>query len=96
MKKLIALCLIPAAVYADPFQSQKPVICEDSEVVLATLAEKYNESVAWMGKDLKNGNAHILTINEKEGTWTYIETNGQTACILGTGTKSTPMFGVKT
>ena len=97
MKKLILLCAFAAsAVSAEPFPSQKPVVCEEYEIVMATLAEQYHETVAWMGKDIKNGNAHIMTVNEKEGTWTYIETNGQTACILGTGTKSTPMFGVKT
>ena len=90
MKKLILLCVfVASSVSADPFPSQKPVICEDAEIVLAALAEKYHEKVVWMGKDIKNGNAHILTVNEKESTWTYIETDGRIACVLGAGTDPT-------
>jgi hypothetical protein len=86
---------VASSAIADPFPSEKPVICEDYDVVTAALAEKYHEKMVWMGKDIKNGNVHFLTVNEKEGSWTYVETDGKTACILGAGTKSTITFGEK-
>ncbi len=96
MKKLILLCmLISTAAVAQPFQAQKPVVCDDYQLVLDGLEKNYNEKPIWMGKDLKNSNMYILTANEKEDTWTYLETNGKVACVLGAGKKSTPVFGEK-
>ena len=89
----LALVLTVTTVAAEPFRSNKPVVCEQRDLVLAQLAEKYEEKPVWMGKDLKNGNIYILTANNKEGSWTYIETNGEIACVLGAGSASTPKFG---
>jgi hypothetical protein len=96
MKKLALLCLfVSASVAAEPFPSQKPVMCDAQETILESLAKNYSEKPVWMGKDLRNDNMYILTANEKESTWTYLETNGKVACVLGAGTKHTPMFGEK-
>ena len=96
MKKFMLLSLLAVAnVDAAPFQSEKGVWCEDQKVVLETLAARYNEKPLWIGQDLKNSNIYIMTTNEKEATWTFIETNGQVACVLGAGTNSSLNLGEK-
>ncbi len=84
---------VAGTVAAAPFPSQKPVVCDDYQSVLDGLEKNYNEKPIWMGRDLNNGNMYILTANAKEDTWTYLETNNKVACVLGAGTKSTPVFG---
>ena len=96
MKKLIMISLLFAnGAIAEPFASEKPVWCEDYKYVLESLISRYNEKPVWIGKDLKNSNTYILTTNEKEGTWTYIETDGKVACVLGAGTDSNLALGEK-
>ena len=96
MKKLLLVALVlTSAANAEPFRSQKPVWCDDYKTVLESLANKYTERPMWAGKDLQNGNVYILTANAKEGTWTYIETDGKVACVLGAGTDSNLNLGEK-
>ena len=96
MKKLLMIALLfTSGAMAEPFQSRKPVWCDEYKSVLESLANKYMERPAWTGKDLQNGNMYILTTNDKEGTWTYIETDGKVACVLGAGTDSNLNLGEK-
>jgi hypothetical protein len=96
MKKIFLVTLLFASsVNSEPFRSQKPVWCDEYKTVLESLANRYNEKPIWAGKDLQNGNMYVMTTNEKEGTWTYIETDGKVACVLGAGTDSSMMLGEK-
>lgn len=98
MRKLsmaFLFCLASSIANAATFQSSKNVICDEQQVILDTLLSKYEEKVIWMGKDAQDGTAYILTSNEKSSTWTYLQTNGSIACVLGVGTKTTLIFGEK-
>lgn len=96
MKQLLSVCLLTTTLaVAAPFESRKPVVCDEYKTVLESLVQKFNERPLWAGRDINNGNTYILTVNEKEGTWTYLETNGTVACVLGVGDKSTLTFGEK-
>ena len=89
-------CLASSIADAAPFSSEKTIICDDQTTILDSLVNKFNETVQWMGKDLQDGTAYILTVNSKEGTWTYLQSNGKIACVLGVGNKSTLFLGEKT
>ena len=96
MKKfMLLLLLVATGATAEPFQSEKSVWCDDVKIVLEALASRYHEKPMWVGKDLKTSNMYIMTTSEKEATWTFIETNGQVACILGAGTDSNLRLGEK-
>ena len=96
MRKLtmaFLFCLASSIANAEPFPSSKKVICDQLSIVLDTLATKFDEKVVWMGKDINDGTAYVLTANPKEHTWTYIQSDGKIACILGLGTGSTIQLG---
>ena len=97
MKKVIlgSLICVCLSTQAEPFQSRKPVMCDEQIKVLDALKTKFEEKIQWIARDAQNANVFILTVNEKEGTWTMLETNGQVACILGVGDKSTLVLGDK-
>lgn len=82
-------CLTSSIANAEPFPSSKSVICDQMSVVVETLATKFQEKVVWVGKDIQDGTTYVLTMNLKDQTWTYLQSNGKIACILGVGTGST-------
>ena len=86
-------CLASSIANAEPFPSSKRVICDQLSVVLDTLSTKFDEKVVWMGKDIQDGTAYVLTVNSKEQTWTYLQSDGKVACILGVGSGSTLQLG---
>ena len=86
-------CLASSIANAEPFPSTKTVICDQLTVVVEALSSKFDEKVVWMGKDINDGTTYVLTANEKEHTWTYIQSDGKLACILGLGTGSTVKLG---
>ena len=96
MRKLtmaFLFCLTSSIANAEPFPSSKSVICDQLTVVVETLVTKFQEKVIWIGKDIQDGTTYILTANDKEQTWTYLQSNGKIACILGLGTGSTIQLG---
>ena len=61
----------------------KAVPCGDTKLVLKSLISEYGENPFWMGEDTTSG--YVLLVNEKSKTWTILQYNDETACILGTG-----------
>lgn len=88
-------CLASSIANAAPFSSEKTIFCDDQKTILDSLVNKFEERVQWIGKDLQDGTAYILTVNAKDGTWTYLQSNGKVACVLGVGTMSTMLQGEK-
>lgn len=86
----LTLFLISGLVQAAPFKSEKPVVCGDVDAVLGDLqGDKYEEKPLWLGKDIRDGTDYIMLVNNKTGTWTFLQMNEKVACILGTGKNHT-------
>lgn len=87
-------CLTSSIANAQAFQSSKPVICDKTEKVIRALAENFNEKPVWTAKDASDGTRYSLFVNEKTGSWTILQMNPTTACILGVGEESQFILGL--
>ena len=64
----------------------KEVLCYELSAVVKILKEEYKESVTWQGVNtMSQGSRIALAENTETGTWTIIEYDNSTACILGMG-----------
>ena len=70
---------------------QKTVSCTSREKAVSYLKEKHNESVIMSAVNINNGAFIEWWENDSIGSWTLIEHNNITACILASGIK-----GIKT
>ena len=91
MKKFIAFLLMVSVIAFALAQStaveiNKKVVCDDTKTLLDTLLNEYKESPVWAGTDDKS--KYSLLINQETGTWTMIQFDKNTTCILGVGEQS--------
>ena len=96
MKKLIIALFVCMAVplYSQTielFELSKPMRCSAVEKLMSHLAEAYGEKVAWIGKEGNTGTYIALYKNEITGTWTMIQYDTRTGCVLGAGELGTPI-----
>jgi hypothetical protein len=68
---------------------QKTVSCTTREKAVAYLKEEHNESVIMSAVNMNNGAFIEWFQNDNTGSWTLIEHNNITACILASGIKGT-------
>ena len=96
MKKLLALLLIiplltSAQSSSGPVTIEKTVVCDKTQNVLDVIINgRYQENPIWGGID--DDSRYGLLVNRETGTWTIIQFNKETACILGTGQSSRSMI----
>ena len=65
---------------------KKDVVCDSKENIFEFLSgEDYKELPVWTGNDDRS--TYAMFANDKTGTWTLVQFNKSTACILGTGEK---------
>ena len=89
MKKIIlsifVLLLIAAtATYADPFKVSKPVVCYESSTIYEQLINgEFAELPIWGGNGEQSN--FVLLVNNNTKTWTLVEFNKDTSCIIGFG-----------
>jgi len=81
-------CLASSIAYAQSFQSNKPIICDETKKIIKALTEAYNEKPIWTAKDLLNDSRYSLFVNPKTGEWTLLQMTPEVSCILGVGTES--------
>ena len=98
MKKLIVFLLMASVIAVALAQStaveiNKKVVCDDTKTLLDTLLNEYKESPVWAGTDDKS--RYSLLINQETGTWTMIQFDKNTTCILGVGENSRLLNGSK-
>jgi len=87
--------LIAGTAMAVPFESTKRITCGSYQDVVVNLASQYEEKAIFTGKDLYDDTYYILFTNPKTSSWTFVQTNGNVACVLGTGEKSELQLGIK-
>lgn len=73
---------------AQAFQTNKPVICDESKKIIAALNENWREKLVWTASDGKDQSRYGLFVNEKTGSWTILQLTPEVACIIGVGDKS--------
>ncbi len=73
------------------FQTQKPVICDQTKKLIEALTITFNEKPIWTAKDAQDGTRYSLFVNEKNGSWTLLQMTPEYACILGVGEESTSL-----
>jgi hypothetical protein len=67
---------------------EKPVQCGNVQWVVNQITLAYGERPIWVGKD-GNSNSYVaLLVNEETRSWTLIQYDSQTACILSVGRAS--------
>jgi hypothetical protein len=94
-KTIIALFLcISTTVSAQTiqlFELTRQMKCAPVEALIAHLMESYGEKVVWVGKDRNNATYVSLYKNEATGTWTMIQYDSRTGCVLSAGELGTPI-----
>ena len=73
------------------FELTRSMRCSEVQKLIDHLAEAYGEKVTWVGKEANTGTHIALYRNEKTGSWTMIQYDGRTGCILGAGESGTPI-----
>ena len=88
------LLTLAATVWAEPRTVNKPVVCDATVKVLATIVEEFEETPLWRGVNPVQNTQIMLTVNAKTGAWTLIEYNTITACVIGVGENSSSRWGI--
>ena len=88
---LIITVFVFTSVMAVPRTINKPIVCEETSVVLTTLfSGDYQEFPIWMGSG--ENSRYSLFANEKTKSWTLIQYDEKIACVLGVGTQYRMVF----
>jgi hypothetical protein len=78
-------CLAHSVANAQPVQINKPLVCDKTDTVFSVLKEKFQEMPVWGGKNSGDQASYALMLNSETRTWTLVQFNTDTACILGIG-----------
>ena len=90
---LLTLLLACTTVVAQPKTLSKPVVCDDKEKVFQTILRDFKETPQWLGLSPASNSRVVLTVNLKTGSWTLIEYDSVTACIVAVGENSVDLKG---
>jgi hypothetical protein len=91
MRTLLSALLLSLTVSlanAEPFESRKPVLCDDTQTLIKSLTENYNEKPVWTARNPVDDTRFALFVNEKTGFWTLLQMTSKIACIIGVGQDS--------
>lgn len=86
-------CLTSTIANAQAFQTNKPVICDETKKVISALNEHWNEKLVWAANDGRDQSRYALFVNEKTKTWTMLQLTPEVACVVGVGDKSQMVLG---
>ena len=78
-------CLAHSVANAQPVRIEKTVVCDKTATVFAALEEKFQEMPVWGGNNSRSNANYALMLNPETKTWTLVQFNTETACILGMG-----------
>jgi hypothetical protein len=85
---LLAVLFMTTTAFAQTKLS-KEVNCYTTEAALKILFEEFKEKPVWMGKTDEANDNYMLLINPVTQTWTLLQLNRKTSCIVGSGEKFT-------
>ena len=84
----LLLSLYSSLANAQPFESRKPVLCDDVKTLIKSLTEDYNEKPIWTAINPVDDTRFGLFVNSKNGAWTLLQMTSEIACIIGVGKDS--------
>jgi len=88
---IFIMAFVITSVLAVPRTINKPIVCEETSVVLSTLfSSEYQEFPIWMGSG--ENSRFSLFANEKTKSWTLIQYDEKIACVLGVGSHYRMVF----
>jgi len=94
MRKLLTvLILLVTVAHVAAQQSTARPMCDTKEKVFKMLADDFGEIPQWMGHIPQSDTHMMLTVNSRTGTWTVIEYNTVTACVISSGNRSISGWG---
>ena len=81
-------CLISSVANAEErIKIDKPVICQSSMSLVTELKTKFGEELIISGKHAFLEDVYTaIFLNNKTGSYTVIELNGEVACVISLGT----------
>ena len=95
MKKMatgILICLFVAIVYGQEpdfkfIERKKPVKCGNTVTVFNGIKSIFDEKITWFSQNelMDNVTTVALFENQKTGTWTMLEFDNNTTCVLASG-----------
>lgn len=68
-------------------------LCGPRREVIDAIKQSAQETEVWYGHTSGNEKAVMLLLSGKSGSWTLLQVRPDVACVVGAGTKSTPLFG---
>jgi hypothetical protein len=78
--------LVCLTAVAQPMTTKKEVYCDKTNNLITILQDNdYQETPIWFGKGDGNAPNYSLLVNQKTKSWTIIQFNNNTACVLGSG-----------
>lgn len=84
---LLTLLLVPTLAWSANFRYDKTIVCGDRQEIIADLrSDKYTETPLWVGLDANDDSEYLMLVNHRTGTWSILQMNATTACVLGVGT----------
>jgi hypothetical protein len=86
MKKTIILLfttLLVTIAQSTPYEIRKKIICEETKILQEEMRKGFGEYPVWGGQS-ENTN-FVLLLNKDTTTWSLIEFDNDTSCILGHG-----------
>ena len=87
-KFLLGILFLPVVALGEQATLTKPVVCDDVKLVIEFVkSQPYYETLYWAGKD--ENSHYAMLVNEKTKTWTLIQFDEKTACVLGSGENHT-------
>jgi hypothetical protein len=81
-------CLSSTIANAEPFETRKPVLCDDTKKLIKGLTENYNEKPVWTARNPVDDTRFALFVNSKTKAWTLLQMTNEIACIIGVGEES--------
>jgi hypothetical protein len=93
MKKLLILLffVFPAFGQEKIFQLNKPMNCSSAQGLMEYLFKQHGEVPVWVGKESTSGSYISIVMNKEKGTWTVIQYDSATGCVLGAGEQGSPI-----
>ena len=78
--------LVCLTTVAQPMTTKKEVYCDKTSKLLVILnGDDFEEVPIWFGKGDGKAPNYSLLVNQKTKSWTIIQFNNDTACVIGTG-----------
>ena len=93
MTMAFLFCLLSSIANAQPFESRKPVLCDDAQTLIKSLTENYDEKPIWTARNPVDETRFGLFVNSKTKSWTLLQMTPKIACIIGVGEDSKIILG---